>query len=75
MMDSEALLPCHCCGARIRDEEGSYIICDNCGWEDDPVQAAQPDFPGGANTLSLNRYKQVWQERKSQQSIRKSKLP
>lgn len=24
-----------------------------CFWEDDPVQAADPDFPGGANAPSL----------------------
>jgi len=34
-------------------EAGAYEICRVCGWEDDPVQEAQPDYAGSANTASL----------------------
>jgi hypothetical protein len=46
---------CRCCCARVLDEPalGSYIICGNCGWEDDPVQNADLAYSGGANSASL----------------------
>lgn len=52
--------PCRCCGFLTLDEEpkGSYEVCLVCFWEDDPSQSADPDSPGGANTVSLNRAKQ-----------------
>ncbi|MDU7200952.1 MAG: CPCC family cysteine-rich protein, partial [Enterobacteriaceae bacterium] len=31
-----------------------------CGWEDDPVQSADPDFAGGANSLSLHACRLAW---------------
>jgi len=49
---------CLCCGLlTIVDDHpppGSYSICPVCGWEDDPVQFADPDYRGGTNTDSLN---------------------
>lgn len=51
--------PCSCCGYLTMSSEdtGSFEICPVCGWEDDNVQAAQPDRRGGANTISLNEAK------------------
>ena len=37
------------------DIPGTFEYCDVCGWSDDDVQAADPDFPGGANKMSLNQ--------------------
>ena len=47
---------CPCCGNLTLDEEppGTWLICEICWWEDDPVQFADPDFRGGANRVSLN---------------------
>ena len=47
---------CLCCGYRTLDEEprGTYEICPVCFWEDDPLQADDPDYDGGANRISLN---------------------
>lgn len=61
----------------MRYEEGSYVICDTCAWEDDPLQAEQPDLAGGANLLGLNQFKRQWEERKSRQDskIQNPKLP
>ena len=52
-MNKNELYPCPCCGKRTISELGNYEICSICGWEDDPVQSSEPDFAGGANTLSL----------------------
>ena len=35
-------------------------ICDVCGWEDDYVQFIKPDFAGGANYFSLNKYRELY---------------
>ncbi len=51
------LQPCPCCGNKCITSLGEYEICDNCGWEDDPVQSANPDYAGGANKESLNAAK------------------
>ena len=47
---------CLCCGYLTLDEEppGTYFICPVCFWEDDNVQARDPEFAGGANEVSLN---------------------
>jgi hypothetical protein len=29
-------------------------------WEDDPIQANDPEFWGGANELCLNDYRKAW---------------
>jgi len=49
--------PCPCCGELTRSEKdyGTFEICDICGWEDDNVQAEDPDYEGGANRTSLNQ--------------------
>jgi hypothetical protein len=40
---------------------GTYEICDICGWEDDPVQFADPDYRGGANQPSLNEWRRTFE--------------
>ena len=32
---------------------GTHAICPVCWWEDDEVQYLDPEFSGGANTVSL----------------------
>ena len=48
---------CLCCGYKTLDDisPGSHLICEICFWEDDPVQFEDPDFAGGANTVSLRQ--------------------
>lgn len=54
MSQTEELFTCPCCGHLIFTEPpGSYEICSVCGWEDDPVQLANPCTTGGANKESL----------------------
>ena len=46
--------PCPCCGfLAFAELPGSFEICSICGWEDDPLQAANPCSRGGANSESL----------------------
>jgi hypothetical protein len=58
-LDNE-LLPCRCCGFNTITAYGDYEICEVCGWEDDPIQGAEPDYAGGANKLSLNEFRKIW---------------
>lgn len=55
------MYPCACCGHKFRSQEANhtYEICPKCQWEDDPVQAKDPDFRCGANHESLNEAKQA----------------
>lgn len=43
----------------------NYEICPICGWENDPVQRREPNFTGGANRLSLNEAKKVYNNEKN----------
>ena len=56
--------PCPCCGFRtLRSKSpGSFELCPVCHWEDDNVQAADPDFAGGANLESLNEARRNYRE-------------
>ena len=51
--------PCPCCGFLTLSEPGtgSFEICEVCGWEDDDLQAKNPQFSGGANPMSLKEAK------------------
>jgi len=54
MSSVNSIYPCPSCGFLIFDEPiGSYDICSICGWEDDPVQLANPLLKGGANKECL----------------------
>lgn len=72
--------PCPCCGFLTLSEEGSdtYEVCPVCFWEDDGLQALQPDFAGGANTVSLNEARSNFKEfgactREDRRNVRKPK--
>jgi rubrerythrin len=58
--EKDASLKCPHCGAAL--DRPDYEICPVCGWEDDPVQRRDPDFAGGANTLSLNEARREYHE-------------
>lgn len=56
MIDSDPLIhPCPACGFRVfTGASGSEETCPVCGWIDDYLQLAHPDFMLGANSgLSL----------------------
>jgi hypothetical protein len=57
------MIGCLVCGAMLPSGRGQYEICGVCDWEDDPVQAADPHFAGGANELSLVEARRVFRAR------------
>ncbi|PCD78924.1 hypothetical protein CO710_09635 [Acetobacter orleanensis] len=57
-------MPCPCCGVTVISVLGEYEICPICNWEDDPLQASDPDYVGGANPISLNQANQKWMDKK-----------
>lgn len=52
---------CPVCGKYEFADEASFDICPYCGWEDDPVMEAEPDYTGGANYLCLNDFRKQYQ--------------
>ncbi len=48
---------CPCCGYTTLDRQptDTFQICPVCFWEDDGVQYEDPDYKGGANTVSLRQ--------------------
>jgi hypothetical protein len=61
----DGLAKCKCCGADSlpeTEEIATFEICDVCQWQDDPVQNDKPDYPGGANQMSLNEARKAFAE-------------
>jgi hypothetical protein len=54
--------PCPCCGNFTLSDEppGTFLCCDVCWWEDDPVQFADPSYRGGANVPSLTEAREYF---------------
>lgn len=51
---------CPCCGEYTLGETGGFEICEICHWEDDSLQRDDPDYAGGANTMSLNQARRAY---------------
>lgn len=56
--------PCPCCGylTLSRASPGTFEVCPVCYWEDDDVQARDPEYSGGANAVSLNEARANYRE-------------
>jgi len=55
------MIKCPICQEYEFAEENDFDICEVCGWEIDGVQAAKPDYNGGANWLSVNMARSNYQ--------------
>lgn len=57
---------CPCCGNFSLSEEppGTFEICSICNWEDDLAQYHDPNYDGGANSLSLNQAREQYLKQK-----------
>ena len=71
---------CPCCGHKTLDNKppGTFDICPICFWEDDDAQFDDPDYVGGANTVSLRVARQNFidfgvSERRFQKTVRPPK--
>ena len=51
---------CAVCASPVPGQRGEYDICEVCGWEDDPVQTDDSSCAGGANVLSLDEARALW---------------
>ena len=52
---------CPVCGEYEFEED--FDLCPVCEWQHDRVQEDEPDLAGGANTESLNEYKEAWEQK------------
>lgn len=59
----KSMKKCPVCKNDIFDD---YDICRECFWEYDPIQVENPNYFGGANHLSLNEYKKLYEQLKKQ---------
>jgi len=53
---------CPVCEAPVPGAAGDLAECPVCGWQDDPVQAADPDA-AGRNALTLSAARAEWRRR------------
>ena len=51
-------------GQHSFDEDNDFEECPVCGWVNDGVQRADPDYRGGYNRISLNEAKKKFAEGK-----------
>ena len=58
-MESENTI-CPICENYFFEFPDDYDICPICGWENDGLQRDKRDYWGGANTLSVNEAKLVY---------------
>ena len=57
-------LICPVCNKHKFEYKNWFEICPICGWEDDGVQRDDPDYPEGANGMSLNEYRKKAKEKR-----------
>ena len=62
------MIRCPVCSRYVFEREDDFDVCEICEWENDGVQLDDPDYPGGANRLSLNQYRIQWQTKTAQRS-------
>lgn len=55
-----AKFKCPVCGKYYFEEDSDFDICEVCGWENDGLQNANPDYAGGANKMSLNQAREAY---------------
>ncbi len=58
-------IKCPVCGKYEFEEYDDFDICEVCGWENDAYQEENPDYMGGANTMSLNQMREGYKKGKT----------
>lgn len=59
-------MPHKCKVCDIGEIKNAHDICEICGWEADPLQEANENYTGGANHLSINQYKEFWNDKRDE---------
>lgn len=57
-------MKCPVCEKHEFDHNDDFDVCPICGWENDGIQNADPDYKGGANYISLNEAREQYRETK-----------
>ena len=55
---------CPVCGKYTFKDENDHDICPICNWENDSYGEEYPDSDGGANAISLNESRRIWNSKK-----------
>lgn len=63
----EGKIKCPVCGKYEFEEFGDFDVCEECYWENDPVQYCHPDYKGGANKMSLTEARAAYKAGKKTQ--------
>ena len=58
----EEKVRCPVCGQFEFESWNDMDFCDVCDWCNDAIQNERPDYPGGANKMSLNEARQAYKE-------------
>lgn len=57
-------MECLVCHNLTLDADSLFDICDVCNWQNDPAWQTDPNRRGGANSISLNEARELWNEGK-----------
>lgn len=60
----EEPVKCPVCGKYAFEHWNDMDFCDLCGWCNDAIQNENPDYRGGANSMSLNEARKAYKEGK-----------
>ena len=55
---------CPVCGKYVFANIDDFDICPICNWENDSYGEEYPDSDGGANAISLNESRRIWNSKK-----------
>lgn len=61
---------CPVCGKARYHEFKGEAFCPVCGWQEDKIQLLDHDYAGGANALSVNELKKLYEEKMAKEAER-----
>ena len=61
---------CPVCGKYEFESRGSFDLCEECGWQDDPMQESEETDEGGANPEGLRFARILYKAGKSKLNLK-----
>jgi len=61
---------CPVCGKYEFESHGSFDLCEECGWQDDPMQESEETDEGGANPEGLRFARILYKAGKSKLNLK-----